>query len=185
MILVQTILPAARADEAAPTPAHTLALPLENRRKGRQRAQLSDGRELALLLPPGTVLRHGDRLRATDGTVIAVEAAPEPVLQVTADDATALTRAAYHLGNRHIPVQVGPGFLRLAPDAVLEGMLTGLGVSVERREEPFEPEEGAYGGGHRHGHDETFAEDHALAQRLFDEHDRPHEHAPGAAPHRS
>jgi urease accessory protein len=99
-----------------------------------------------------------------------VEAAPQAVLVVTAPDHLTLTRAAYHLGNRHTPVEVGTDYLRLEADPVLRDMLVGLGTRIEERNEPFEPETGAYGGGHRHGGEETFAEDYALAQRLYDEH---------------
>ena len=77
---------------------------------------------------------------------------PEPLLHVTAADARELTRAAYHLGNRHVPVQVGEGWLRLAEDSVLHAMLDQLGVSVQALDAPFQPESGAYGGGHHHSH---------------------------------
>jgi urease accessory protein len=109
---------------------------------------------------------------------------------VRAPDRVTLTRAAYHLGNRHTPVEVGSDELKLEADPVLEGMLKRLGAQVERVELPFQPEAGAYsghsGGGHRHGHDETFAEDYALAQRVFDEHHGPahdHGHAHGHSHH--
>jgi urease accessory protein len=76
------------------------------------------------------------------------------VMDVTAPDAPTLTRAAYHLGNRHVPLQVGDGWLRLEQDHVLKDMLLGLNVTVQELQAPFEPEAGAYGGGHRHHHDD-------------------------------
>jgi urease accessory protein len=87
-----------------------------------------------------------------------------------------LTRAAYHLGNRHTPVEVGADYLKLEYDPVLADMLKRIGATVEQVSMPFQPEAGAYGGGHKHGHDETFAEDYALAQQVFGEH-HGHEHS--------
>jgi urease accessory protein len=97
---------------------------------------------------------------AADGRVVAVVAEPEAVLHVTCVDATALTKAAYHLGNRHVPVQVGDGFLRIAADHVLADMLRGLGATLTPMQAPFEPEAGAYGnygahGGGHHHHEEN------------------------------
>ena len=92
-------------------------------------------------------------------------------MAVTASDSFLISRAAYHLGNRHTAVQIEPDRLLLAFDPVLREMLIGLGVSVAAASESFTPEPGAYGGGHKHGHHETFAEDQALAQRAFHEHE--------------
>ena len=127
-----------------------LKLPFESRQKSRLRTVLVSGEEVALLLPRGEVLRGGDLVTASDGRVIEVIAEPEKLVHVACATPVELIRAAYHLGNRHIPVQVGDGFLRLAPDHVLEEMLKGLGAEVTHVEAPFEPETGAYGGGHRH-----------------------------------
>ena len=159
--------------------APKLVLPFGERSKSRLRAVLDNGAEAALFLPRGTVLRGGDLLVAEDGTFVEVQAAPESVLQVTAADPLALMRAAYHLGNRHTPVEVGRDYLRLEFDAVLADMLARLGVQATRAELPFEPEAGAYGGGHKHGHDATFAEDYAAAQAVFHDHhghDHGHDH---------
>ncbi|WP_455280258.1 urease accessory protein UreE [Cupriavidus necator] len=150
--------------------APKLVLPFAERSKSRLRAVLDNGEEAALFLPRGTVLRGGDLLVAEDGTFVEVQAAAETVLEVRAEDAHALMRAAYHLGNRHTPVEIGCDYLRLEYDAVLADMLQRLGVRAERAELPFEPEAGAYGGGHKHGHDATFAEDYAAAQAVFHEH---------------
>ncbi|VVE59911.1 urease accessory protein UreE [Pandoraea anapnoica] len=166
--------------------APALVLPFDARSKSRLRATLETGEEVALFLPRGTVLRGGDVLVADDGKFIRVEAAAETVLLVSASTALALTRAAYHLGNRHTPVEVGDGYLKLEYDPVLRDMLLRLDVDVAEALMPFEPEAGAYGGGHKHGHDATYAEDFELAQRVFHEHhghdhdhDHGHVHGPG------
>ena len=131
-----------------------LVLPFDRRQKSRLRVTLASGTEAALLLERGTVLRGGDVLQAEDGRVVQVVAADGPVLRVTASTPRELARAAYHLGNRHVPLEVGEGWLRLEQDHVLQEMLLGLGVQVEGQMAPFEPEAGAYGGGHRHYHDD-------------------------------
>jgi len=146
-----------------------LVLPFDLRQKSRLRAALDNGAEAALFLPRGTVLRNGDLLEARDGSLIRVVAAPENVLYVTADKPHALMRAAYHLGNRHIPVELGENFLKLETDPVLKELLLQLGVTLREDYLPFQPETGAYGGGHRHGQEPTFAEEYARAQQLFHE----------------
>jgi urease accessory protein len=125
-----------------------LTLPFELRQKSRLRTSLVSGEAVALMLPRGEILRGGDKVSASDGRVFEVIAAPEKLLHVECASPTALARAAYHLGNRHVAVQVGSSFLRLAEDHVLEEMLRGLGATVSRIEAPFEPEAGAYGGHH-------------------------------------
>jgi urease accessory protein len=127
-----------------------LALPFDARQKSRQRAKLVSGEEVALKLPRGEILRGGDLVTASDGRVIEVVSVPERLLHIECED---LARVAYHLGNRHVPVQIGQGFLRIAEDHVLEEMVRQLGARVSHVEAPFEPEAGAYGGG-RHQHDE-------------------------------
>lgn len=154
--------------------APTLTLAFDARCKSRLAATLDSGEEVALVLPRGTVLRDGDVLVADDGGLVRVVAAQESVLYARAPDVLTLTRAAYHLGNRHTPVEVGVDYLKLEYDPVLADMLKRLGASVDQVEMPFQPETGAYGGGHRHGHDETFAEDYAIAQQVYGEH---HGHA--------
>src|SRR5580704_11638104 len=120
--------------------APTLTLAFDDRRKSRLAATLDNGEEIALLLPRGTVLRDGDVLVADDGGLVRVVAANETVLVVRARDALTLTRAAYHLGNRHTPVEVGADYLKLEADSVLEAMLTRLGARVEAASQPFQPE---------------------------------------------
>ncbi|HEY0839814.1 MAG TPA: urease accessory protein UreE [Vulgatibacter sp.] len=123
-----------------------LVLPFERRRHSRLRARLASGREVAVLLPRGTVMRDGVRLGGADSDGrplgVRVVAEPEAVARITG---SALIRAAWHLGNRHVPVQIGDGFLRMERDPVLRDMLERLGFSVEDEIAPFEPEPGAYG----------------------------------------
>jgi len=138
-------------------PKGRLELPFDARRKSRLRTHLASGEEAALVLPRGEVLRGGDLVVAADGRVVEVIAAAERVLHVECASATELARCAYHLGNRHVPVEVGKGFLRLAADHVLEKMLAGLGAKLSHVTAPFEPEAGAYhgnaaGGHHDHEH---------------------------------
>lgn len=139
-----------RLSEALPAQA-TLTLPFELRQKSRLRTRLDSGEEVGLFLPRGTVLRDGDRLRTTGGLVVEVRAAPEAVSIARADDPWLLARAAYHLGNRHIALQVGAGWLRYLRDHVLDRMVQEMGLRVSEEQAPFEPEAGAYGGDH-HGH---------------------------------
>lgn len=131
-----------------------LVLPFELRQKSRLRTQTLSGEEVGLFLPRGEWLRDGDFLEADDGRVVKVTAKPEKVLQVGCADPLQLARVAYHLGNRHVPLQVGDGWLRIANDYVLRQMVEGLGAVVVVIEAPLEPEPGAYGGGHHHA-DET------------------------------
>ncbi len=139
-----------RLSEDLPIQA-TLTLPFDQRQKSRFRTRLDSGEDIGLFLPRGTVLRHGDRLRTTTGLVVEVRAAPETVSTARTDDALLLARAAYHLGNRHVALQIGPGWLRYLHDHVLDGMMRELGLTVVSEQVPFEPEAGAYGGDH-HGH---------------------------------
>jgi urease accessory protein len=147
-----------------------LVLAFEARKKSRQLVRLDSGEEIGILLPPGTSLRDGDVIESEDGSLFKVQAAREELMSVTATDSFQLLRAAYHLGNRHAAVQLQPDRILLPIDPVLKEMLVGLGLTVAIVSEQFTPQTGAYGGGHKHGHDETFAEDYAAAQRVFHEH---------------
>jgi urease accessory protein len=122
-----------------------LVLSFEERQKSRLRATLESGEEVALILPRGNVLRGGDLVKTTDGRQLEIVSAPEKLLHIESDS---LARVAYHLGNRHVAVQMGDGFLRIAEDHVLEDMLRRLGARVSHIEAPFEPEAGAYGHDH-------------------------------------
>lgn len=130
----------------------SLPLTAEERTRSRHYFETETGQGVYLQLPRGTVLRHGDLLQSDDQTVLVrVIAQPEPVLVVTAVTPLDLLRAAYHLGNRHVPLQVTAEYLRLASDAVLQAMLEQMGVQVTQAILPFEPEAGAYGSqGHHH-----------------------------------
>jgi urease accessory protein len=124
-----------------------LVLPFELRQKSRFRAKADNGEELAFVLPRGRVLRGGDRVQTTDGREVEIAAAPEKLAHIESSE---LARVAYHLGNRHVPLQLGAGFVRIAEDHVLEELARKLGARVTHVEAPFEPEAGAYG----HQHDE-------------------------------
>lgn len=168
----------ARLKASPPTGARArLELPFELRQKSRLRAQLDSGEDVALVLPRGEVLRGGDLLEASDGSIVEVVARPEELLHVECDSPQELARAAYHLGNRHVAVQVGNGFLRIATDHVLEQMLKGLGARLTVVVAPFEPEAGAYGGAHHtHGDLNRGGRIHEYAGPARDEniHYRPH-----------
>ena len=129
-----------------------LVLPFELRQRSRLLASLDSGEEIGLTLPRGTILRGGDRLQASDGRVVEVVAAPEQVSMVRATDARQLARAAYHLGNRHVILQITTDSIRYPHDHVLDDMLRGLGLCVEADLRPFEPEAGAYSPSHAHDH---------------------------------
>lgn len=149
-------------ERAGPTnePVLTLTLPFELRQRSRMRVTLSSGDEAALLLARGSVLRGGDGLLLSDGRAVRVEAALESVSTVHSDDAQKLARVAYHLGNRHVAVEIGSGFVRYLHDHVLDGLVRTLGLEVTSERAAFEPEAGAYGGpSHAHGH---HAHDHAV-----------------------
>ena len=144
-----------RIQECTDASSTSLTLPFEQRQKSRLRVTLDNGNEAALILERGVVLRHGDLLRATDGQVVEVRAAPETVSIISESNAHLLSRACYHLGNRHVPLQIGDGWLRYLRDHVLDDMVVSLGLSVEHKEAPFEPEAGAYKNNERHRHTHT------------------------------
>jgi len=137
-----------RCDKAAHQ--EQLSLPFELRQKSRLRTKLVSGEEAGLFLEQGSVLRGGDYLRANDGRVVLVVAADEQLMEAKCATPFELVRAAYHLGNRHVPVQIGGGWLRFQADEVLAQMLRGLNATVNKVTAPFEPEAGAYAGGHHH-----------------------------------
>ncbi len=140
-----------RLREALPAET-TLTLPFELRQKSRLRTWLDNGADVGLFLPRGTVLRGGDRLRTTTGLVIEVRAAPESVSTARTDDARLLARAAYHLGNRHVPLQIDANWLRYLHDHVLDRMVRELGLDIICEQAPFEPEAGAHGEVNVHHH---------------------------------
>ena len=128
----------------------TLALVAEDRTRSRHRFMTLEGEEVNLQLQRGTVLKEGDILADENNQAIAVVIAkPEPVLTVTAAHPLDFLRAAYHLGNRHISLEIAESYLRLSPDSVLEDMVFQLGLTVIKETQPFQPESGAY---HHHDH---------------------------------
>ena len=149
--------------------AHSVTLDWDVRQKSRFETTDSGGRSVGVFLPRGTVVRGGDVLIAEDGSLIRVEAAPQSVLRITACTAHGspfdLTRAAYHLGNRHVPIELRPDYLQIEPDHVLADMLRAMHLIVNPVDAPFEPESGAYSshGAHAHAHDNSHAghADHA------------------------
>jgi urease accessory protein len=152
-----------------------LTLSFADRRRSRLRTRLDDGREIALHLPRGTALRDGDRLRSEAGElVIAVRAAAESLSRVGSDDTLRLARAAYHLGNRHVPVQIGPGFLAYEHDHVLDGMIEDLGLRPVAASAPFEPEAGGYRHGGARAHDHGHHHEHDHGEHDHGEHGHGH-----------
>ena len=139
--------------EGADTVHDRLLLTFDARERCRQRVRLESGEEVALLLVRGSALRDGDLLTGEGERVARVVAALEPGYRVACADPVLLARCAFHLGNRHTRTQVGAGWLRIRVDPVLKDMLERLGAAVVEELAPFEPEAGAYGGGHAHGHE--------------------------------
>jgi urease accessory protein len=164
--------------------ATTIELDWDLRQKSRFEATDSAGRTLGVFLPRGTVVRGGDVLVAEDGSLVRVQAAPQPVMVIrhcphhgTPFD---LTRAAYHLGNRHVAIELQPDHLKIEPDHVLGEMLDRMHLIVTREEAAFEPEGGAYQGGHDHGHGHHdhhgHAHDHTHGHSHVPEHVQEHAH---------
>jgi len=166
------------------SPDARLCLPIDSRIRSRLRVELEDGREAGLFLPRGLILRGGDRLKSDCGLVIEVVAAPETVSSVRCDDPVLLARCAYHLGNRHVPLQVEAGLLRYQHDHVLDDMVHGLGAEVICEQAPFEPEAGAYASeGHSHAHGHDHAHDHEQGHEHSHGHAHDHSHDRGEHGH--
>lgn len=166
-----------QSDQNQNSVAATLTLPYERRIVSRQRVTLDNGQDAGLFLLRGTILHEGDYLKAETGVVVLIKAAAEAVSTLYCDDSLQLTRAAYHLGNRHVQLQIAPGMIRYLHDHVLDDMLRGLGLHVTVEQAPFEPEPGAYGGGHKHSHDDAHGDDHSHNHSPnFDTHS--HTHSP-------
>jgi urease accessory protein len=180
--------------------AATIELDWDIRQKSRFDATDSQGRQIGVFLPRGTPVRGGDVLVAEDGSLVRVIAAPQPVLRITHCTAHGtpfdLTRAAYHLGNRHVPIELRPDHLKIEPDHVLADMLRSMHLIVVAVEEAFEPEGGAYashehshGGGHGHDHGHSHGSSGkgpkplVLAPELLDDHGHSHGHDHGHGHH--
>ena len=159
--------------------APSVELDWDTRSKSRFDATDSSGRHLGVFLPRGSVVRGGDVLVAEDGSLVRVLAAPQPVLVVRPcpqhGSPFDLVRAAYHLGNRHVQLQLAPDHLKLEPDHVLAQLLDAMHLIVTDAHEAFEPEGGAYAAGaHGHAHEHGHAHDHAHTQAPA----APHVHGP-------
>ncbi len=129
-----------------------LILTFDERKKSRYLATTTCGQELGWFIERGAVLSHGDILKCKNGTLVKILAAEEDVSEVSSDDFHLLMRVAYHLGNRHVPLQVEKSFLRYQQDHVLDEMVRGLGAEISHENQPFNPESGAYAGGNQHSH---------------------------------
>jgi len=146
--------------QSAQTPSAQVVLPYEKRIKCRLRVTLDNGQDAGIFLARGEVLSDGDQLLADSGEIVRILAAEETLSAVHCNDAHLFARACYHLGNRHVPLEIQPRSLYYQHDHVLDDMLTGLGLSVSCVSRAFSPEPGAYGGSaegdathsHTHGH---------------------------------
>lgn len=136
--------------DTTPEVNHTIILDYDQRTKGRLRTVTVNGVDAGLFLERGKVLRDGDLLATKDGELVAVQAANESLIEARCDEWLTFAKCCYHLGNRHVPIQVGDLFLRMRPDYILEDMLVQLGMSASKITAPFDPEQGAYSGGHHH-----------------------------------
>ena len=161
--------------------APSVSLDWDVRQKSRFQVEDSSGRVLSVFLQRGHVVRGGDVLVADDGSLVRIEAAPQALLRITTCPQHGtpfdLIRAAYHLGNRHVPIELKPDHLQIEPDAVLADMLRSMHLIVNKVDAAFEPEGGAYGahhGGSGHSHDD--GHDHALAPASQHAHEHGHEH---------
>ena len=156
----------------------TIALPFDERKKGRLRATTTSGAEVGIFVERGEVLRDGSLLASESGEVYQIIAAPEEVTSAHAHDARLFARACYHLGNRHVPLQIGADWLRYQRDYVLDDMLVQLGLHIHHESAPFEPESGAYGehGGHRHSHVHGQDDDHHHEHQHAHHHGHDHTH---------
>ncbi|WP_062264027.1 urease accessory protein UreE [Endozoicomonas arenosclerae] len=129
-----------------------LLLPFDERKRGRLKAVTTSGREAGIFIERGDVLRDGTLLQAESGEVVLVRASDEEVTTACCDDPLTFSKACYHLGNRHVPLQIGNNWLRYQKDHVLDEMVELLGLQVDHTQAPFEPENGAYAKGHSHHH---------------------------------
>jgi urease accessory protein len=165
--------------------AATVELDWDVRQKSRFDATDSNGRAFGVFLARGTLVRGGDVLVLEDGSLVRVQAAPQEVLRITAcaqhGSPFDLTRAAYHLGNRHVPIELQPDHLKIEPDHVLADMLRAMHMTVVTVQEAFEPEGGAYSShGHAQGHGHTHEHSHGEHSHSHDHADHAHGHVHGS-----
>lgn len=162
----------------------TLTLSYELRQKSRQRVMLDNAEEAGLFLERGIILREGDVLSTDAGETVRIKAADENVSTVMCDDMLLRARACYHLGNRHVALQISDGFIRYQTDHVLDELCRRLGLQVIQELAPFEPESGAYGDyghmqGHSHGHSHDNSHGHShgdMEGHDDDQHEHKHDH---------
>ncbi|MBA4740501.1 MAG: urease accessory protein UreE [Burkholderiales bacterium] len=128
-----------------------ISLPFDLRKKCRLKTVSADGEEVGIFLERGTILSDGDYLVSEDGRVVRVLAQDESLLHITQGSARSLAQLAYHIGNRHVSLEIDDDCLRIGYDEVLKDMVEGLGAKTQAVSAPFHPENGAYGGGHSHG----------------------------------
>lgn len=147
-------------------PIRELLLTHEQRSRGRLRLPQPDGVEVRLFLQRGEALQLGEYLRGSKGELLRVAGAVEQVATAVCEDWPTFSKACYHLGNRHVKLQIGERWLRIVRDHVLEAMLQGLGLAVQHELAVFDPEGGAYAHGHAHGHLQDDADEHERAHRL-------------------
>ena len=174
MLRAETVL---AAGTWAAEPCDSVVLEFEERHRRRVAMSGVRGLEFLLDLPEAVTLRSGDGLKLSDGRIVEVVAAPEALAEIRAADAAALTRIAWHLGNRHLPTELLRGRLRVRRDSVIEEMVKGLGGQLTVIEGPFNPEGGAYARapeehphqGHDHDHHDHGHHDH-------EHHDHAHDH---------
>ncbi len=152
MLLIKEKIERDSAEFTHTVATHWLTLPFDVRQKARFVATLDSGQEVGLQIERGHILRHGDKLTAVDGSVVQINAGDEAVSTVHVKDEKLIARICYHLGNRHVQLQVESGWCRYLQDHVLDEMVELLGGSITHEKAPFEPESGAYAGGHHHGH---------------------------------
>ncbi len=159
------------------TPADTVVLEFDDRHRRRMAMTGTRGLEFLLDLPETVALRGGDALVLEDGRLVEVVAAPEPLIELRGVDPRQMVRLAWHLGNRHLPVQIAGKHLRIRRDHVIEKMVKGLGASVVEIEAPFDPEGGAYvSAGHDHHDHDHGHQHHDHSHDHHDDHSHGHDH---------
>jgi urease accessory protein len=152
--------------------AGTLTLEFDARHRRRIRLTTDQGQDILLDLPKAVAMADGDGLQLDDGTWLRITAAPESLVEIRHEDRHQLMRLAWHLGNRHLPTEIREGVLRIRPDHVIEEMLRGFGAALEKIQDAFQPEGGAYGGSHNHSHSHDHHDHHH-----HDHDDHAHHHA--------
>ncbi len=167
----------AAADLGGRKPFDSIVLPHDGRHRRRITMRTEGDFVFLLDLAEATQLRHGDGLVLEDGRIIGVEAAEEPVAEITATDGLHLARLAWHIGNRHVPAEIGANRILIAPDHTIEDMARGLGGTVRRIEARFDPEGGAYSHGGSHGHGAQLAQGSAQAHAHAQAHSHGQAHA--------